>query len=71
VDKINKGDLVIVIEPLPNWSWLKYHTGDLGFVLDLRDYEYGFRVTTVYFFRTGEFEKVPDHFLSRIDNGNR
>ena len=66
-----KGDLVVVIEPMPNWSWLKYHTGDLGFVLDIKDYEYGFRVTTVYFFRTGAFEKVPDHFLARIEDGNR
>ncbi len=69
MEKISKGDLVVVVEPMPNWSWLNYHTGDLGIVLDIRDYKYGFKVTKIYFFRTDAFEKVPDHFLSRIDNG--
>ena len=54
---------------MPTWSWLNYHTGDLGIVLDIRDYKYGFKVTKIYFFRTDAFEKVPDHFLSRINNG--
>ena len=68
---LNKGDLVIVIEPMPNWSWMKYHTGDLGIILDLRDYQYGFRVTSVYFFKSGVVEKVPDHFLAEVFSGKR
>ena len=50
MEEISKGDLVVVIEPMPNWSWLKYHTGDLGIVLDIRDYKYGFKVTKIYSF---------------------
>jgi hypothetical protein len=66
-----KGDMVIVIEDLPAWSWLKYHTGDIGIIIDLKDYQYGFRVTTIYFFISGATEKVPDHFLSRVSDGER
>ena len=69
--ELNKGDLVIVIEPMPNWSWLNYHTGDLGIIMGLRDYKYNFRVVEVYFFNSGIVEKVPDHFLSGVFNGER
>ncbi len=69
--KLNEGDLVIVIEPMPNWSWLNYHTGDLGIIVRLRNYKYNFRVVEVYFFKSGNIEKVPDHFLSGVPNGDR
>ena len=67
--ELSKGDLVIVIEPMPNWSWLNYHTGDLGIVMDLRDYKYEFKVTTVFFFKTEAIEKVPDYFLIGVYGG--
>ena len=69
--EFHEGDLVIVVEPMPNWSWLNYHTGDIGIVVKLENYQYGFRIVCVYFFESSEIEKVPDHFLLRIDNGDR
>ena len=69
--RLNEGDLVIVVEPMPTWSWLNYHTGDLGIILKLKEYKHGFRIVEVYFFMSGNVEKVPDHFLSRVFDGDR
>ena len=69
--KLSEGDLVIVVEPMPNWSWLNYHTGDLGIVVKLREYKHSFRIIDVYFIKSGNIEKVPDHFLSGVVNRDR
>ena len=67
----SKGDLVIVIEPFPKWKWMNYTTGDIGIIIEMRDYQYGFRIARVFFLKTSNVESVPDHFLSRVKNADR
>ena len=67
----NKGDLVIVVEPFPRWEWMNYTTGDIGIIIEMRDYQYGFRVARVFFLKTSSVESVPDHFILRVEDGGR
>jgi len=67
----SKGDLVIVVEPFPKWKWMNYTTGDIGIIIEMRDYQYGFRIARVFFLKTSNVESVPDHFLLRIEDGER
>lgn len=68
------GDLVIVVESLPDWYWLTYTTGHIGIirktrvnVVDSID-----PICEVFFFHSEEVHPVPEHFirlLSEINEG--
>jgi|TARA_R110001632_G_scaffold67248_2_gene157964 hypothetical protein len=30
------GDLIIIVESLPDWSWSTYTTGHIGLIIDIR-----------------------------------
>ena len=30
------GDLIIIVESLPDWSWSTYATGHIGLIVDIR-----------------------------------
>lgn len=59
------GDLVEVVESLPEWGWLSFKTGDIGIVREIRDYGplYDYRIIRVYLPRMDRIESIPEHFL--------
>ena len=63
---INEGDLILITETFPEWDWLEYTTGDTGFVVRVRDYNYGFLILDVFFFRKEIQVPVPDYFVELL-----
>ena len=71
---IKKGDLILVTKELPDWDWLEYTTNDVGIVMRVRDYNYGFLILDVYFFRNEIKTAVPDYLtepLTDCSNASR
>ncbi len=72
VKKLNysfkKGDLILVTEEFPDWDWLDYTTNDIGIVMRVRDYNYGFLILDVYFFRNEIQVPVPDYFTELLSD---
>lgn len=63
---IKKGDLILVTEKLPDWDWLDYTTNDIGIVMRVRDYNYGFLILDIYFFRNEIKTTIPDYFTEPL-----
>lgn len=67
---MKEGDLVIVVEPLPDWNWLDYSLGSIGIII--RDRSIGRSsidaILEVYFFETQVKVPVPKQFLSTLGN---
>ncbi len=66
------GDLVIVVESLPDWYWLTYTTGHIGIirktrvnVVDSID-----PICEVFFFHNEEVHPVPTSFIRKLDDLN-
>jgi len=60
------GDLVEVVFRLPNWEWLRYKTGDIGIVVDIRDYGalYDYRIFRVFIISEQRIESIPETHLA-------
>ncbi len=66
------GDLVIVVESLPDWYWLTYTTGHVGIIrkrrtnaIDAID-----PICEVFFFHNEEVHPVPLSFIRKLDDIN-
>lgn len=66
------GDLVIVVESLPDWHWLTYTTGHIGIFMKVRGNPIGARdpVCEVFFIHTEEIHPVPSSFLRTLSAVN-
>lgn len=60
------GDLIVIIEDLPNWDWLDYRTGDIGIVMKIRPEYLNFTIVEVRLIRTGEKHPIPKHFIKKL-----
>ena len=62
------GDLVEVTFELPNWHWLSFKTGDIGVVLEIRDYGalYDYRIVKVLLTKEQRIESIPEPYLSLL-----
>ena len=69
---IEIGDLVVVIYPYMDWDWQRYKIGDIGIVMDIRDYT-NYTVTKVKLFRTSMVESIPLDYIALLGDkdGNR
>ena len=56
----------MVTEEFPDWEWLEYTTNDIGFVMNIRDYNYGYLVLDVYFFKDHLRVTVPSYFVESL-----
>lgn len=66
-EAINKGDLVIVLEKMPNWDWLPYCEGDIGFVVEKLSFFKSMPCVKVYFFKSQKAEAVPEEYLMILE----
>ena len=62
------GDLVIVVESLPDWHWLTYTTGHVGIFMKVRGTTIGASdpVCEIFFFHSEEVHPVPTSFLRSL-----
>lgn len=68
------GDIIIVVESLPDWYWLTYTTGHIGIIIKKRKnvIDTNYPICEVFFFHNEEIHPVPEHFirlLSEINEG--
>jgi len=63
---MEKGDLVQVVEALPDWDHLNYHTGDVGMIVSTKDLSYGYLVCRVYIFAKDHIAVIPEHYLKKL-----
>ena len=71
---MKEGDLVIVVESLPDWYWLTYMTGHVGIITKKRRNVINstFPICEVFFIHSEEIHPVPENFirlLSEISEG--
>jgi len=66
------GDLIIVIESLPDWYWLTYTTGHVGIILKKRTNVVNATnpICEVFFFHSEEVHPVPEHFIRTLGEIN-
>ena len=62
---IEVGDLVVVIYPYMDWDWQRYKIGDIGIVMDIRDYS-NYVVAKVKLFRTNMVESIPVDYIVHL-----
>ena len=65
---IESGDLVVVTEQFPDWDWLEYTTNDIGVVTKIRDYNFGFLILDIYFFRNKIQTTIPEYFVKQLSD---
>ena len=66
---IKRGDLVVVIYPYMDWDWARYKIGDMGIVMEIRDYS-NYVVAKVKLFRTYKIESIPIEYISTLGDKN-
>ena len=67
-----RGDLVVIVESLPDWSWLTYTTGHIGIVRKIRGNIIDSRdpIYEIFFLHSSQTYPVPKSFmrlLSELD----
>lgn len=62
---IDIGDLVVVIYPYMDWDWQRYKIGDIGIVMQIRDYS-NYTVAKVKLFRTSMVESIPLDYIALL-----
>ena len=62
---IEIGDLVVVIYPYMDWEWQRYKIGDLGIVMEIKDYP-NYTVAKVKLFRTRMLESIPIDYIALL-----
>ena len=66
---IEVGDLVVVIYPYMDWDWQRYKIGDIGILMEIRDYS-SYTVAKVRLFRTDIIESIPLDYLALLGDVN-
>lgn len=71
---MKEGDLIIVVESLPDWYWLTWTTGHIGIITKKRRNAINTinPICEVFFIHSEEIHPVPEHFirlLSEINEG--
>ena len=66
---IEIGDLVVVIYPYMDWDWQRYKIGDIGIVMDIKDYS-NYTVVRVKLFRTNMVESIPLDYVAHLGDKN-
>ena len=66
---MKEGDLVIVVESLPDWYWLTYTTGHIGIITKKRTNVIDTTVE-VFFFHNEEIHPVPENFIRLLSELN-
>ena len=61
------GDLVIVVEEFPDWDWLRYNTGQVGIIKNIRRGFDKSLVLDVYFFNTMRVEPIPSYYIETLE----
>ena len=59
---IEIGDLVVVVYPYMDWDWQRYKIGDLGIVMQIKEYP-NYTVAKVKLFRTRMLESIPIDYI--------
>ena len=59
---IEVGDLVVVVYPYMDWEWQRYKIGDLGIVMQIKEYP-NYTVAKVKLFRTRMLESIPIDYI--------
>ena len=59
---IEVGDLVVVVYPYMDWEWQRYKIGDLGIVMEIKEYP-NYTVAKVKLFRTRMLESIPIDYI--------
>ena len=59
---IEVGDLVVVVYPYMDWDWQRYKIGDLGIVMQIKEYP-NYTVAKVKLFRTRMLESIPIDYI--------
>lgn len=69
---MKEGDLIIVVESLPDWYWLTYTTGHVGIVIKKRTniIDTNYPICEVFFFHSEEAHPVPEHFIRLLSEIN-
>jgi len=62
------GDLIIVVESLPDWHWLTYTTGHIGIFMRIRDTTLDATdpVCEIFFIHNEEIHPVPSSFIRTL-----
>ena len=66
---IEIGDLVVVIYPYMDWEWQRYKIGDLGIVMQIKEYP-NYTVAKVKLFRTRMLESIPIDYIALLGEKN-
>lgn len=61
------GALVIVIENFPDWDWLRYKTGQVGIIKNIRRGFDRSLMLDVYFFETMRVEPIPSYYVEILE----
>ena len=66
---IKIGDLVVVVYPYMDWEWQRYKIGDLGIVMQIKEYP-NYTVAKVKLFRTRMLESIPIDYIVLLGEKN-
>ena len=66
---IEIGDLVVVVYPYMDWDWQRYKIGDLGIVMQIKEYP-NYTVAKVKLFRTRMLESIPIDYIVLLGEKN-
>ena len=66
---IEVGDLVVVVYPYMDWEWQRYKIGDLGIVMQIKEYP-NYTVAKVKLFRTRMLESIPIDYIVLLGEKN-
>lgn len=66
---IEVGDLVVVVYPYMDWEWQRYKIGDLGIVMEIKEYP-NYTVAKVKLFRTRMLESIPIDYIVLLGEKN-
>ena len=69
---MKEGDLIIVVESLPDWYWLTYTTGHIGIIIQKRTnvIDTNYPICEVFFIHSEEVHPVPEHFIRLLSEIN-
>jgi len=67
-----KGDLIVIVEVLPNWSWSTYTTGHIGLVREIRANTINSRdpIYEIFFFHSRQTHPVLKSFMKPLDESD-
>lgn len=66
---IEVGDLIVVLYPYMDWEWQRYKIGDIGIVMEIKDFS-SYTVAKVRLFRTDKIESIPLDYIALLGDKN-